>query len=238
MTTPFLEVLNSIELLLNPRLLGDAGSLDQIRDHLSQGGLVVIRDAFREAFAERMFSCLDVYTAWKVHEGSGKHFHYHHHNVDAAAPPADLQWCQEIFRSEPTKGFVRRLSGKDCEGETVFTASLYKPGDHSLPHTDSSGAENNHRQVAFVWHLTKEWKSDWGGDFFWCPKNRYFSPAFNTLLLFNVSYESLHFVTSVSPHAQSKRLAVNGWWTGRTKAEGPGPRPQDQDQEKSLLEFI
>ena len=26
--------------------------------------------------------------------------------------------------------------------------------------------------------------------------------------------ETSHFVTQVSPYAQGKRLAVNGWWTG------------------------
>ena len=39
-------------------------------------------------------------------------------------------------------------------------------------------------------------------------------PAFNTLVLFNVGPDTSHFVTTVSPYAQSKRLAINGWWTG------------------------
>jgi Rps23 Pro-64 3,4-dihydroxylase Tpa1-like proline 4-hydroxylase len=93
----------------------------------------------------------------------------------------------------------------------------YLPGDHALPHSDEgASAENNNRQVAFVWHLAKDWRSEWGGALFWCPKACYLRPVFNTLLLFNVGPETTHSVTPVSPYAQGKRLAINGWWgTGR-----------------------
>ena len=66
-----------------------------------------------------------------------------------------------------------------------------------------------------MWHLAKDWRSEWGGALYWCPKTAYLPPVFNTLLLFNVGLgTSHHFVTQVSPYAQGKRLAINGWWTG------------------------
>src|SRR5262249_26518257 len=151
-----------------------------------------------------------------------------HHNIyDESLFPADLSWCQQIFQSDSTKDFIQRLSQRNCQGETVFSASLYLPGDHSLPHSDFLAHNNEHRQVAFIWHLTKHWQSDWGGDFFWCPNSRAISPSFNTLLLFNVRLDSTHSVTQVSPSARSKRLAISGWWTGTKASENHAARAQD-----------
>ena len=100
----------------------------------------------------------------------------------------------------------------------MFSASWYQSGDHSLPHTDkTSNAAGENRQVAFVWHLAKEWRPEWGGALFWCPRSAYVPPQFNSLILFNVGDDSAHFVTTVSPDAQGKRLAINGL------VDGPGP---------------
>ena len=214
---PLRDVLFSIESYLNPQIFGDAELLTQIRNHLANEKLVSIRQALKETFAERLFKCIDEFSDWKVYEDYSEHFHYHHHNIyDDKSFPRDLLWCNQIFDSDLTKNFIQRLSGRNCMGKTVFSASLYLPGDHSLPHTDLvSAGQKEYRQVAFVWHLTKNWQHNWGGDLFWCPTNRYLTPTFNTLLLFTVGKNSLHFVTPVSPYAQSKRLAISGWWTGK-----------------------
>lgn len=231
-------VLNSIEFFLNPEVFAEEKLVDEISDQLADGRLIVIRNAFQDAFAEHMFACLDQFREWKLYEDYQPHFHFHHHNIyDESLFPAELSHCRDVFRSEATKSFVQRLSRRDCSGETSFSASLYLPGDHSLPHNDFLMRDGQPRQVAFVWHLTKEWREDWGGEFFWCEKNRSVLPAFNTLLLFNVSLSSAHLVTLVSPHAKGKRLAISGWWHGQagsaaeTAAEGV-------DQGETLVEFI
>jgi Rps23 Pro-64 3,4-dihydroxylase Tpa1-like proline 4-hydroxylase len=106
----------------------------------------------------------------------------------------------------------------------VFSASWYLPGDHSLPHTDAIASGGGaRRQVAFIWHLAKDWQSEWGGALFWCPKTLYLPPVFNSLVLFNVGPGTSHFVTQVSPYA-GKRLAINGWRTGPA-ATGDAVRP-------------
>jgi len=75
------------------------------------------------------------------------------------------------------------------------------------------------RDIAFVWQLAKNWRSDWGGALFWCPKALYLQLVFNTLLLFNVRPDTNHFVTQVSPYAQGKRLTICGRrWPGSTPA--------------------
>ena len=204
----------SIETYLRPPV---RAALAAVAPRLAAGELVAIRDAFESDFAERMFRSLDSCANWRVYENYEGQFHYHHHNLyDPEEYPADLAWCSEVFDSSQTKAWVTRLSGRSCVGPTEVSASWYLPGDHSLPHNDvvaTDGAQAN-RQVAFVWHLSKHWQPEWGGALFWCPKACYLPPVFNTLWLFNVSPESTHFVTHVSPYAQGKRLAINGWWTG------------------------
>jgi len=119
------------------------------------------------------------------------------------------KWRQRLVQ------FAERISGRACPGNLAFSASWYLPGDHSLPHTDAiAHAAEHNRQVAFVWHLSRDWRSEWGGALFWCPTSLYLAPEFNTLVLFNVGPDTHHFVTTVSPYAQGKRLTINGWWTG------------------------
>ena len=234
------RMLTSLEFVLNPRVLANEASKRQISDHLTNGGLVMIRDALQETVAVRIFECLDQFSDWKVYEDYRTKFHYHHHNIyEHSLYPPDLNWCREIFNSELTKRLIQTLSHRDCTGETIFSASLYLPGDYSLPHDDLPGDEGAYRQVAFIWHLSRNWQPHWGGDLFWCRKNRYITPSFNSLILFNVSTESSHHVTQVSPFAAAKRLAISGWWT--SKSENQEGFSEDLDRgkgEQKLLELI
>ena len=69
--------------------------------------------------------------------------------------------------------------------------------------------------MAYVWHLSKNWKPEWGGALYWCKHHHHVAthPAsFNTLVLFRVTTSSSHFVTTVSPQHKGKRLTFNGWW--------------------------
>jgi thioredoxin 1 len=206
----------SIETYLRPSLRGPGSVLANIGPRLAAGELVAIRNAFEPEFAEQMHRCLDSCKAWRVYESYEAQFHYHHHNLfEADDYPPDLAWCARVFDSDSTRAWATRLSSRSCDGAAEVYASWYLPGDHSLPHNDvaDSGPHLN-RQVAFVWHLAKDWRPEWGGALYWCSKGCYLPPEFNTLWLFNVSPESNHFVTQVSRYAQGKRLAVNGWWTG------------------------
>lgn len=213
----------SIETYLRPSLRGPGSALTDAGPRLAAGALVAIRDAFEPDFAERMYRCLDRCTTWRVYENYAEHFCYHHHNLyDPNDFPADLAWCSKVFDSSSTKAWATRLSGRFCLGPTEVSASWYISGDHSLPHNDAVTSGGHFiRQVAYIWHLAKDWRSEWGGALFWCPKASYLPPVFNTLWLFNVGPESTHFVTHVSPYAQGKRLAINGWWTGPAATGDP-----------------
>jgi Rps23 Pro-64 3,4-dihydroxylase Tpa1-like proline 4-hydroxylase len=213
----------SIEDFLRPSLRGPGSALMAVIPRLAAGGLVVIRDAFEQDFAERMYRSLDSVTTWRVHENYAKKFSYNHHNLYHADEfPAAVAWCAKLFDSSRSKAWAVRLSGRSCPGPTEISASCYLPGDHSLPHNDNVTTGKHYvRQLAFVWHLAKDWRSEWGGAFYWVPKASYLPPAFNTLYLFNVGPDSTHFVTHVSPYAQSKRLVINGWWTGMAPTGDP-----------------
>ena len=183
-----------------------------------------------------MFRCLDACTAWKVYEGSSKGFHYRHHNLYVKGDyPADLKWCERVFDLSASRDFVGQLSGRQCTGSTEFSASWYLPGDHSLPHTDAvAHVADENRQVAFIWHLAKEWRPEWGGELFWCPHFANITPRFNSLVLFNVGPDSVHFVTMVSPYAQGKRLTINGWWTGSSPTGESRDRASERIDDESV----
>ena len=220
----------SLETYLRPSLRGPGSALKDAIPRMAAGELIVIRNAFEPDFAERMYRGLDSCTAWRPYEGYDEDFSYHHHNLyHPEEYPTDLAWCSKIFGSSGTKEWVKRLSGRSCPGAAQFSASWYLPGDYSLPHNDiAESDEKLNRQVAYVWHLAKDWRSEWGGAFYWVPTASYLPPAFNTLYLFNVGPDSTHCVTQVSPYARGKRLVINGWWTGMTQTGDPAWKGPDR----------
>jgi elongation factor G len=85
------------------------------------------KEAFKEAFAEKMFACLDSFSGWRLYEDySAEHFHYRHHNIyDHSTEPPELGICREIFDSRATRNLIERLSGRECSGRTSLSSSWY-----------------------------------------------------------------------------------------------------------------
>jgi len=194
-------------------ILDDDSVKATITEQLASGRAVVIQEAIRAEVAERVHAGLDASTRWKPYEGAAPFFHYRHHNLyDPADLPEAAVEVRNAFDGEGAKALMSELSARDCHGPADFGASLYLGGDHSLPHQDFGIG----RSVAFIWYLTKRWDPRWGGGLFWCPSGTTVMPQFNSLVLFVVSQESAHFVTTVSPYARERRLSLNGWWTSST----------------------
>eukprot|EP00977_Amphora_coffeiformis_P015431 scaffold4510_cov183-Amphora_coffeaeformis.AAC.116 len=213
-TTFTLDRGSSIQNYLHPRLFED-DTLKDIGQRLRNQDIVVIRNAFREDFAEAMHQELEATDMWSRNEGyQTDGYHYRHYNIYDKDDFSDLfLQANEVFDSPETKEFMTKLTGRDCTGENPVgggAPSYYGSGDHSLPHTDHIGQ----RSVAYIWHLcSKKWKPEWGGGLYWAPEplaNAYLHASFNTLVV--MTPHSSHFVTTVSPHATEKRLAYNGWW--------------------------
>lgn len=222
----------SLAMILRPGVLSDHGT--EIGDALSAGGGVILENAIKETYAERVWSALDKSEGWRPYEGSTRDFHFHHHNLyDESAFPQLLNECKMFFESGPTKSLIGDLSGRDCSAPIEFAASWYMPGDFSLPHDDcvsARGGDTAYRQVAFLWHLTKDWDRSWGGHLYWGPSQKMFAPRFNSLILFGVHPGQMHFVAPVAGRATGKRLTINGWWNGST----PYPEPLPVDGRLSL----
>jgi hypothetical protein len=199
----------SLRSMLRQDIFADEGAVADIGAALRGGRLVVVPDALPAEFAERVYASLDASVAWKPFDGYGLNFHYRHHNLyDHESYPDALKECASVVGSASTQEFMASLTGQPCDGVSDCSASWYQPGDHSLPHQDLV----SDRTVAYVWHLTKDWESSWGGHFVWCPTGALMKPAFNVFTLFVVNRLSLHFVSAVASRATGKRLAVNGWF--------------------------
>ncbi|MBA2703056.1 MAG: hypothetical protein H0U60_04295 [Blastocatellia bacterium] len=61
-------MLTSLEFFLKRPVFANEEGKRQISDHLTNGGLVLIRDALQETVAMRMFECLDQFSDWRVFE--------------------------------------------------------------------------------------------------------------------------------------------------------------------------
>src|SRR5262245_43516331 len=110
------DALFSIKRYLQPTWL-EPTRIAIVRERLSSGAVVVVRDACHPMYAERMFQCLNECTAWKVYEGGSENFHYHHHNLtDKSDYPKDLKWCERVFSSSQSRDFAAKLSGRSCGG--------------------------------------------------------------------------------------------------------------------------
>lgn len=204
----------SLRLLLDPEVL-EPTNRAQIAQALQAGKLVVIRDALKKEYAEKIHEALWQTEQWAPYETADGDFHFRHHNLYVREKfPPDLQHCRALFAAEDTKSLLTELSGRDCSANVAFGASWYMPFDYSLPHDDRTDGEPPLRQVAFLWHLTKDWDPRWGGHLYWGPAQRLLRPSFNTLYLFTIDPYRVHFVAPVAANAGGKRLTVNGWWYG------------------------
>jgi hypothetical protein len=194
----------------NPDIFCNPTVVEQITTHLKAGRLVHVPNAMNADFAERAHKMLDVASSWHPKEGHRPFAHYKFHTlVLHGQVPDELKECITVFRSARTREFMEQISGRDCKGDAEFGASWFFPGEYQLPHTD--GVEP--RSTAYIWNLTKGWNPSWGGSLVWCPTGTSVMPQFNCLTMFHVTEHSLHFVEPVAAIAQSKRLAVHGWWS-------------------------
>lgn len=203
-----------IEAYLNPALTDDPALLADAGRRLRANEVVVLRDAFRPEFAEAVHRELSAKAApWSLNEEwFADGYAYRHHNVYSTGLWSHrLNKTFAVFDSAETKAWMEAFTARDCSGPALGSPSHYRAGDHSLPHTDWTGQ----RTIAYVWHLSKDWRPEWGGALYWAQNDHAvatYPASFNTLVLFSVTPTSAHFVTTVSPQAKQKRLAFNGWW--------------------------
>jgi len=106
--------------------------------------------------------------------------------------------------------------GKAVTGETKLVkidaqATWFRPGDFLTLHDDTGPQDE--RRAAYTLGLSRDWRSDWGGQLLFHGANgdivRGFKPGFNVWTLFRTP--QWHSVAPVAAYAGGKRLSITGW---------------------------
>lgn len=117
----------------------------------------------------------------------------------------------EFMSTAPALNLLRQITGFDDITFADAQATLYRPGDFLTSHDDA--VEGKNRRAAYVFGLTPEWRTEWGGLLMFHDEghdvSRALRPRFNTLNIFSVPQP--HSVSLVAPFAGGERLSVTGW---------------------------
>lgn len=120
----------------------------------------------------------------------------------------------DLFKSENFRNYLSEITGHEnlefSEGHSFV--SNYESGHYNGPHTDGDNG-----RIAFVFHLSKDWKPAYGGlflrmDWDWKTINKAVCPPFNTLSIFDVSNGAPHLVTEIAQGIDNKRISFTGWY--------------------------
>ena len=157
---------------LNGDIFADQRRLAHIRDHLSGGRLVAIRNALDPDFAEAVYQHLDQPTPWNT-SASYKYLQFIYRKIEGHSLPSPLKSLWTALLGARSREWMEALCGRPCDGAAELLAFWYMPGGYATPHSDGGSG----RSVALVWHLTKDWDDRWGGDFIWHPSGTVFRRA-------------------------------------------------------------
>mmetsp|Transcript_27414 Transcript_27414/g.65191 ORF Transcript_27414/g.65191 Transcript_27414/m.65191 type:complete len:527 (-) Transcript_27414:492-2072(-) len=174
---------DSVIIIEDPSLTEDEELLDEIRQNLLLGNLVVIEDAFKPEYAKHVMRALnDDELKWSrevvrpyhadvpghVTQSNTLDKTSHADKVREALRPLDHTTSLEFFSSL----IEHQIASADLR------PSFFDVGDYSNPQSGNSD------ELAFIWHLSPDYKSSWGGALMWLKakmaKNKYFHQSFNT----------------------------------------------------------
>jgi len=124
----------------------------------------------------------------------------------------------KLFQDPRFINYLSKITGYEdlqySEGSTFI--SNYSSGHYNGPHTDGSNG-----RIAFVFHLSKDWKPEMGGlfmrmDWDWKTVNKTISPPFNTLSIFDTKWQGQegapHLVSEIAQGINNKRISYTGWY--------------------------
>ena len=130
----------------------------------------------------------------------------------------DHHYNLEVFKSaEFIKAleYITGYSGITLDPNYTFM-NCYEEGHYNGLHTDGVNG-----RIAFVYHLSKNWKP-WNGGLFvrmdwdWKNADAIVVPKFNNLVMFNVFGNAAsgapHFVTEIAQGCKNKRISFTGWY--------------------------
>ncbi|QIK78180.1 proline hydroxylase [Sphingomonas piscis] len=116
-----------------------------------------------------------------------------------------------FMSSDPVVELMRFLTGAPDIDAADASATRYGAGDFLTLHNDH--LDEHGRRAAYVFGLTKEWRTEWGGLLQFHSKSGDILhgkvPRMNALTLFAVPQD--HSVSQVSSFAPNSRYSVTGW---------------------------
>ena len=215
-------------------------TLAEDRQGLTKGlkqPFLIIENALVSDFAEQLHDSLMGSDAWQKSDPSsftakeramipeGYSFSREIINLNSEDLPVTARHLYEQLNSEECLHWFSKVCGRRCD-EFTGACARYYGGNHLTSHNDyymKKQADNSvaTRALTFNYYLTKNWDSEWGGNFVWEHPRMEIIPSFNTLVLFPVGTDSMHHVEQVSASATEPRLAFTGWFMTNRK---PGER--------------
>ena len=115
-----------------------------------------------------------------------------------------------FIKSPELMAFLNQITNLDLTTVTECFANRYSDGCWLSTHTDDVNG-----QLAFVYHLTKNWNPSWGGLYVAHNQDGGLStlpPSFNRLAIFSVTNsQTPHCVTPILPGISASRYAITGW---------------------------
>jgi Rps23 Pro-64 3,4-dihydroxylase Tpa1-like proline 4-hydroxylase len=153
-----------------------------------------------------------------AHKGlsEGKFSYFFWRSFDDHVSDCICQECQlsRFFSTPNFIQFLNAITGNTLNITNPFTifTSKYSQGCFLNTHSDDMNG-----RLAFVYHLTKDWRPDFGGLFTAQDKDRNILktvvPSFNKFVCFKVGdYVAPHSVTQVAHNVQKHRISLSGWY--------------------------
>lgn len=211
----------------------DVGLRTQLSSHLRSGGVVRVRDFLGESYAEDLHEELGSSSSWEVRRETRAKYQYSFRAISDHRPTAffspahrTLRRLYGLLNSSVVKRWAEGLLGETpgtFDADTTVMATHYRAGDYTGLHSDAAPR----RKLAFVLHLSKDWRPEFGGDLVFIDPVSIFHPEFNTLTLFKVGDgKNWHQVSPVTADARghAARYAITGWFnSSQTPAAEPTP---------------
>jgi Rps23 Pro-64 3,4-dihydroxylase Tpa1-like proline 4-hydroxylase len=116
------------------------------------------------------------------------------------------------LRDNDFRSFFEEISGLRFGPTPLINAYSYRAGDFLSSHTDDVKS----KRLSFVLYLSADWESRFGGLLHLIDRNGdriEIEPDYNSLVVFDVTARTEHFVSPVEPCAGEKaRLTISGWF--------------------------
>jgi len=212
---------------------------DSIAKHIQSNRPVVIKNVFRDDYAEKLWRELHESNGWEEYNGFEEYYQFNLHAMYHGTKPFRglkvANQAYDFLDSAKVKDWAQEVTNSVVDGPTNAGVTWYQANDYTMPYTDFVGGRNK-RRLAFVIHMTKDWNTDLGGDLVFTNPTYHIPPGFNTMTIFPVSQDAWHFVSPVARHCPKdmKRMTLSGWWTSTNLEEVKNRFAEDENRKRQM----